>query len=107
MFSASLLFIGRSAVAAEHFTPQRPEFPLPLADYHDREVPGLFNKLVHRVSVEPFNLISTLIFFSAIVHTFLASFFTRISHRYEHEFNALEAQEKLPGFARAAAKRRD
>ena len=108
VFSVVLLFIPRSAIAAEHSTPpQHPDFPLPLPDYHDREVPGVFNKLVHRVSVEPFNLISTLIFFFAIVHTFLASFFTRISHRYEHEFNALEAQEKHPQFGGAAAKRRD
>ncbi len=108
VFSAALLFTSRSAFAAERFTPpQGPEFPLSLTDYHDREVPGLFNKLVHRVSVEPFNLISTLIFFSAILHTFLASFFTRISHRYENEFNALEAEEKNPQLAGAAAKRRD
>jgi hypothetical protein len=91
------------AVAAEHFTPpQHPEFPLPLLEYRDREVPGLFNKLVQRVSVEPFNLLSTLIFFFAIVHTFLASFFTRISHRYEQEFNALEAQN--PGAESTRAK---
>ena len=108
LFSAVSLFTSRSGNAAELLpAPERPAFPRPLSDYHDREIPGLINKLVHRVKVEPFNLISTLIFFLAIVHTFLTSVFTRISRRYEHEYDALEAQEKHPQSGAAAARRRD
>src|SRR5260370_17497590 len=108
LFSVVSLFITHSGNAAEHFrTPARPAFPRPLSDYHDREIPGLINKLVHRIKVEPFNLISTLIFFSAIVHTFLTQVFTRISRRYAHEFDALEAQAQHPEFRTPAARRRD
>lgn len=106
-FAASL-FLGRSGNAAElSSAAERPPFPRPLSDYHDREIPGLINKLVHRVEVEPFNLFSTLIFFCAIAHTFLTSVFTKISRRYEHEFDALEAHEEHPVFGTAAARRRD
>ena len=108
LFSAASLFTGRLGNAAELSpVPESPAFPRPSSDYHDREMAGLMNKLLHRVKVEPFNLISTLIFFFAIVHTFLTSVFTRISHRYERAYNALEAQEKHPEFGAVIARRRD
>ncbi len=108
LFFVTSLFTGRSGKAADHFPVLRREaFPLPLPDYHDKEIPGLINKLVHRVRVEPFNLISTLIFFLAILHTFLTPAFTKISRRYEHKFDALEAEEMHPELGRAAVRRRD
>ena len=108
LFSATSLFITHPGNAAELLrTPERQAFPLALPDYHDSKIPGLFHKLAHRVKVEPFNLISTLIFFSAIVHTFLTPVFAKISRRYEHEFDALEAQEQHPESGTAAVKRRD
>src|SRR5260370_16243215 len=74
LFSAVSLFTSRSGNAAELLpAPERPAFPRPLSDYHDREIPGLINKLVHRLKVEPFNLFGTLIFFFATVHTFPTS----------------------------------
>ena len=48
-------------------------FPKPLEDYHDDQMPGLLQKLMNRVRAEPFNLIGTLIFFCAILHTFLTA----------------------------------
>ncbi|MGF1448183.1 MAG: putative Na+/H+ antiporter [Opitutales bacterium] len=60
------------------------EFPLELDSYDDAHIESLWGKLVHRIEVEPFNLIATLIFFSAILHTFLANSFLKISHRIEH-----------------------
>jgi Putative Na+/H+ antiporter len=51
-------------------------------------------RLVQRVQAEPFNLVGTLIFLCAIIHTFLASKFMLIAHRLEHEYHALEEQEK-------------
>jgi hypothetical protein len=70
------------------------DFPKALEEYHDDETPGLLQKLIGRVKVEPFNLVGTVIFLCAILHTFLTSKFMQIAHRYKHEFEALEHQEK-------------
>jgi hypothetical protein len=47
------------------------EFPLPVDSYHDQQIPSLSGKLAGRVQMEPLNLVATIIFFGAIVHTFL------------------------------------
>jgi hypothetical protein len=47
------------------------------------------------VSVEPFNLLDTLMFLQAIVHTFLVSRFRHQAHLLEHEYESL-AQTKVP-----------
>ena len=71
-----------------------PEFPKPLEEYHDEQTTDVPEKLAHRIQVEPFNLVGTLIFLAAIIHTFLASRFMQIAHGLEREFHALEEQEK-------------
>ena len=80
------------------------EFPRPIDEYQDDQAPNLLEKLFNRAKIEPFNLIATLIFLCAIVHTFLTSKFMHISHAYLQEFQALELEEakagKDPGFAK-------
>ena len=71
-----------------------PVFPKPVEDYHDEQIPGIMAKLLQRIHAEPFNLVGTLIFIGAIIHTFLASKFMLIAHRLEHEYHALKEQEK-------------
>src|SRR5260221_2217257 len=71
-----------------------PRFPKPVEEYHDEKIPGIAAKLVQRIQAEPFNLVGTLIFLGAIIHTFLASKFMLIAHRLEHQYHALEEQEK-------------
>jgi Putative Na+/H+ antiporter len=70
------------------------EFPRPLEEYHDEQITNVAAKLAHRIQIEPFNLIATLTFFAAIIHTFLASRFMQAAHRLERQFHALEEQEK-------------
>jgi hypothetical protein len=70
------------------------DFPKSLEEYHDEETPNLLQKLIGRVSVEPFNLVGTIIFFCAILHTFMTSKFMHIAHGYKQEFEALEGHEK-------------
>ena len=48
-------------------------FPHPLDDYADSEIDTIFGKLQYRIQAEPFNLVATLIFLLAILHTFLSS----------------------------------
>ena len=68
-------------------------FPKSLEEYHDDETPSLLQKLIGRVRVEPFNLVGTIIFLCAILHTFLTSKFMHIAHGYKQQFDALGGQE--------------
>ncbi|MDQ3625295.1 MAG: hypothetical protein M3463_22915, partial [Verrucomicrobiota bacterium] len=76
--------------------PITPVFPLAIDRYEDDATPGIAAKLIHRAKMEPFNVLATLIFFCAIVHTFLASKFMAVSHRYQREFEKLEKHELHP-----------
>ncbi|AOY57741.1 MULTISPECIES: putative Na+/H+ antiporter [Desulfococcus] len=64
---------------------QEPAFPRNLTSYDDPVHDGITAVLKHRIAMEPFNLAATLIFFAAIIHTFLASKFTAIAHQWERE----------------------
>ena len=57
------------------------EFPPSLASYDDAHLESIPQILKHRIRTEPFNLVATLIFLGAIIHAFLASKLTTISHR--------------------------
>jgi hypothetical protein len=59
-------------------------FPKPLESY---EAPSasVIETIFSRAAAEPFNVAATVIFLLAILHTFAASTFTRISHKFEHE----------------------
>ena len=81
-------------------------FPRALDSYTD-EALGLGAKLVGRVRADPFNLVATILFFAAIVHTFLAPRFMAISHRYRHAFDALAEDEAHPERGAAHAHTRD
>lgn len=59
------------------------EFPKSLESYGDEKADGLWTILKNRVRLEPFNIIATAIFFTAILHTFLTSRFIVIAHRWE------------------------
>ena len=60
-------------------------FPRSLESYGDRDMTGIVEILWNRARKEPFNLAALLIFFCAIIHTFLASKFMTLSHKWEHE----------------------
>lgn len=68
-------------------------FPLPLDSYARTGQGGsLWQVLQHRIAVEPFNLVATIIFFLAILHTFIAPRILRLSHHYRHEHEEALAQ---------------
>ena len=66
------------------------DFPLPVDSYHDQQIPSLFGKLTGRIQREPLNLIATIIFLAAIIHTFLTAQFRKIAHRYQQRYEAIE-----------------
>jgi hypothetical protein len=66
------------------------DFPLPVDSYHDQQIPSLFGKLIARIQREPLNLVATIIFFGAIVHTFLAARFRKTAQSYQQSYEAIE-----------------
>ncbi len=60
-------------------------FPPSLESYNDADLHSIMAILKNRVRQVPFNLVATLIFFCAIVHTFLTSKFLAIAHKWEHD----------------------
>jgi len=61
------------------------EFPPSLESYHDAEMESIGAILTNRIRQEPFNLIASLIFLCAIVHTFMTTKFLAYAHKWEHE----------------------
>jgi len=96
-----LVFFSASAVAAEPTIGK--SFPPSLESYQDASVANVGSVLVGRIQAEPFNLIATVIFFLAIIHTFLAPkilhWSHQIQHRYEErlrEIHGPDLKEKIP-----------
>jgi hypothetical protein len=71
-------------------SPQKPSFPVDPASYHDDNATSVPAKLLGRIQQEPLNLIATVIFAFAIVHTFLASHFHKLAVRLDHQLKELE-----------------
>ncbi len=82
-------------------------FPVPLAEYADYK-PGapaqpLREKLEARAKADPFNVAAMVIFFCAILHTFLAGMFQSWSHRVEERHRAkLKAEGRTADASRYA-----
>src|SRR5215469_14138627 len=65
------------------------EFPLPANSYQDQQIPSVLGKLTARIQREPLNLVATIIFFAAIIHTFLTAQFRKIAYRYQRRYEEL------------------
>lgn len=63
--------------------PTNLSLPRSLETYADPAGASLQDVLMHRIAVEPFNLVATAIFFLAIVHTFLTARFRHWAHEIE------------------------
>src|SRR5271167_1625097 len=84
------LFLATLAAAAAGVLKPAADFPLSADSYHDQQVPSLFTKLTGRIQREPLNLVATIIFFGAVVHTFLAARFRKLAHNYQQSYEAIE-----------------
>jgi hypothetical protein len=96
-FLTILMFLLPSAAFASEgggYTPAYPHladggvqyaaFPKPLETYPKTEG-GIIDVIKARAAAEPFNLAASIIFLLAILHTFAASTFIKLAHKYEHE----------------------
>jgi Na+/H+ antiporter NhaD/arsenite permease-like protein len=78
--------MAEPAIAAGGAPPAADTEPFPrlLDSYNDAHIDNIWEKIVFRAKEEPFNLFATLVFFCAIVHTFLAGYFRSLAHKLEH-----------------------
>jgi hypothetical protein len=63
-------------------------FPRPLDAYAGGDMASVLRILHHRIVVEPFNLVATIIFLLAIVRTLLSTKFMHLAHRWREEHAA-------------------
>lgn len=69
-------------------------FPPSLASYQDGQLSSILDILIHRIEVHPFNLVASLIFLMAIIHTFMAGKFMKLAHDWQHEFELEHKPDK-------------
>ena len=86
------LVLAGSAMAAGETPKDAVAFPPSLESYHDAGVDSIIAILKNRVHQVPFNLVGTIIFFCAIVHTFLTGKFMAIAHRWQHDHEEKKRQ---------------
>ena len=72
------------------------EFPRSLAAYPVLTGQPLWDVLRARIEAEPFNAFATAIFLLAVLHTFVASWFTDAAHRVQHGHDARLARLGQP-----------
>ncbi len=91
IFCIGLVLAGGAIAAGDPPTDAK-AFPPSLDSYNDADVDSIMAILKNRVRQVPFNLVATLIFFCAIIHTFLTHKFLAISHRWEHDHEERKKQ---------------
>lgn len=74
-----------------------PPFPIPVEQYADRSGAGLWQVLIERAQVDPFNLVATALFFLAILHTFLAPSLIKLAHAVQHRHDESLRRRKASG----------
>ena len=106
-----LTFFGETALAsAEQPTylakeygldkDQYSAFPLPLSEYDAEEKAnpdwGIWEKLKFRAGQQGgFNIVASIIFLCAIIHTFLSGFFVKMAHHHEEQHKRYITENKL------------
>jgi hypothetical protein len=71
-------------------------FPPPL-DSYPAVAGGLSSTLASRIAAEPFNLVATLIFILAILHTFSVPWFQQLAHGVQHRHDERVQRTGAPG----------
>lgn len=80
----SVLLLSTNAFASAAAPGGNPNFPRALDTYNDSHLTSILDVLGSRISENPFNLVATLIFVFAILHTFCAAYFMKLSHSIQH-----------------------
>ena len=81
---AACISLGSASIRAADYAPPLPtSFPPPLESYDDSHLTSVGDVLWHRAKKVPFNVVATLLFLSAVLHTFFTHKFRHIAHRIE------------------------
>jgi hypothetical protein len=111
LFLGGLFFACCGTAAASGAVPRGTglpaDFPTALDAYPKNAAESLGEQLWGRVLFDPFNLVGSVIFLLAIIHTFMTSTFLGISHKYREQFRNLESEELHGRGGRALSIRRD
>jgi hypothetical protein len=95
LFSLILAGAGKAHAAGGHGTEAvTTDFPTPLEAYGDQRGEPLMKVLSERVKVDPFNLVATILFFCAIIHTFLSGPIRKLAHKAHHDHEEREKAER-------------
>jgi hypothetical protein len=78
--------------STSHESPEINTFPKSQESYADKHLKQYSQIIKHRVKEEPFNVLATLIFFMAILHTMLTSLFQKKAHHLEVHYQSLIKQ---------------
>jgi hypothetical protein len=91
--SLAVLGVFPALAGAAQPTTNAAPFPRPLDAYHDEGSVDVGTVLISRAFAEPFNMVATIIFLLAIIHTFLAPNILGISQRIQraHESKLRDA----------------
>lgn len=90
-----------AGAAHNELMPGSIKLPQPLEEYEATEralgIESVPEVLIHRIQENPFNLVATVIFLLAVVHTFLAGWFQKLAHTLEEKH-----REKIEAAGRTA-----
>lgn len=64
---------------------QNSHFPIPLSEYNDKDITNVWEKIKYRAKLDPFNVVATVIFICAILHTFVAGLFLSMAHKQQEK----------------------
>ncbi len=73
-----------------------PNFPPKLDSYNDFDEQHIGKLLLGRIKAQPFNIVGSIIFLLAIIHTFLTSVFANLAHKLNHQHDILIKQGLKP-----------
>lgn len=88
-----LLFSADQVLAAA--APAETNFPPSFESYGDADLSGVGAVLAHRIAQVPFNLVATILFVCAILHTFMATKFMELSEQRHHAHAAKVVRGEL------------
>ncbi len=89
IFTSFLLAAVAAHAAAAPFDEYHgPPFPIPLDQYQDPPGATLGQTLASRAAADPFNVVASVLFLCAIIHTFMAPKFMKIAHHWRDEHAA-------------------
>lgn len=95
---AGLMLFPTFAAEAAGSHHETPGFITEMAGFSAQEqaqgLTGIREKLAFRIGQEPFLLVSTILFFLAILHTFAAVPITKLAHRVQHDHDARIRRER-------------